>query len=141
MQILRTNSQNKRLYALLTQLNLLEMKANLASQYSTGRTSETSQLTIKECSQLIMYLESQLQKKEQQQLDEQQLIKRKRGKVLHLAVASGFKNEKGDIDYKRFNAFMLTKSIYKKQLKEYNLGELDKLITQFEQIAKSYQKK
>jgi hypothetical protein len=137
MQIIRTDSQNKRLYALLTQLNLLDMKANLALQYSTGRTAETSKLTVTECKHLIMFLDGQLQKKEQKH-PEQQLIKRKRGKVLHLAIASGFKNEKGDIDYKRFNEFMLHKSVLKKQLKDYTVQELDNLITQFGQIAKKH---
>lgn len=138
MQILRTNSQNKRLYALLTQLNLLQMKANLALQFSYNRTSETSQLTVKECNELIKHLEKNNPNLVDKSVSK---IKIKRGKVLHLALASGFKNTKGDVDYKRFNAFMLTKSVYKKQLIDYNLSELNELITQFEQIAKSYQKK
>jgi hypothetical protein len=144
MQILRTNSQNRRLYALLTKLNLLDMKANLALQYSNGRTSETSQLTITECKELIVYLDSQAPQIQSPQTPEGDfsekdlLLKRKRGKVLHLAIASGFKNEKGAIDYKRFNVFMFNKSVLKKHLNDYDLSELDKLITQFGQIAKSH---
>jgi hypothetical protein len=140
MQILRTNSQNRRLYALLNRLKLTEMKANLALQYSDNRTSETSQLTMSECKKLIAYLESQTgpQKKEEVGKD---MIKIKRGKCLHLAVAAGMrKGNTKEVDYTKFNPFMMNTSVCKKQLIDYDLQELDSLITQLEQIVKHNKK-
>ncbi len=137
MQILRTNSQNKRLYALLNRLNLTEMKANLALQYSDNRTSETSQLTISECKNLIAYLESQTGTTQKKEEVGKNMIKIKRGKCLHLAIAAGMKKENTkEVDYTKFNAFMLNTSVCKKKLTDYDLHELDSLITQLEQIVK-----
>jgi hypothetical protein len=139
--MLRTNDQNKRLYDLLNKLGIVEMKAILALQYSSNRTKKTSELTFLECRELIQHLEKNLNQIEKEKKDEELAkVKRKRSKVMHLAVRAGMTNEKGELNYDRFNEFMLKKSVLKKKLKDYSLSELDLLITQFNKIAKSYTK-
>ncbi len=134
MQTVRTNTQNRRLYQLFTILGITdkEARAGMAYLYSNGRTEKTSQLSISECNNLIKALEQQT---EGAKSDVELAVKRKRAKVLYLAVEAGM-GANGEVDYDKFNAFMLNTSICKKQLVDCNELELSKLITQLQQIVK-----
>ncbi len=128
---IRTLAQNKRLYQLLNTLRLNndDAKAGLAFSYSNQRTDKTSELTVAECDELIKHLEGQIAQ------TDLITIKKKRSKVLFLAVKAGM-GEAKKVNYAKFNAFMLNKSVCKKPLVDYSSAELDKLITQLNQIIK-----
>jgi len=54
----RTCEQNTKLHALIGQLHLdTDVKADLVGQFSDGRCSSSKDLTIRECANLISYLE------------------------------------------------------------------------------------
>jgi hypothetical protein len=105
-------------------------------QYSDNRTSHTAELTISECNRLIGGLQGKLVV----QPKPVDMLKRKRSIVLNLAVKAGFvienKGNGKEVDYVRFNKFMLERSVLKKKFSAYTVEELDGLITQFKMVVK-----
>jgi hypothetical protein len=137
----RTSAQNARLYGLLQQLGLLsdEDRMNLASQYSGGRTQQTSELSAQECAALIAALEKHAQAVQHQRpavLSRRRMI----SKCLHhatkaglLPAAPGRRLEKQE--YAQFNAWMIKYSCHHKPLWAYTQAELPGLVSQLEQVA------
>jgi hypothetical protein len=131
----RNTQQNKALYYLMTRLRIdKDMRGFLALQYSNQRTNSIKELSYSECAKLLDDLQAQNNAISKQ--EETKAIRRKRSKVLFLAVELGLSDRKGCLDWERFNNFMLKTSKYKKHLKEYTNVELNDLITQLEQIQK-----
>lgn len=55
----RTSEQNTKLHALIGQLHLdTDIKSDLVFQFSAGRCTSSRDLTVKECAELIGYLEN-----------------------------------------------------------------------------------
>jgi hypothetical protein len=110
----------------------VETKQAMIKEFSNHRTTSTKELTIPEANLLISKLSANNATAEG--------IKKKRSKVLYIAVALGLGNDKGEVDWSKFNSFMLNTSLYKKPLNQYTSEELDELITQLQQIQKKSKK-
>jgi hypothetical protein len=110
----------------------VETKQAMIKEFSNHRTTSTKELTLAEANLLISKLSANNATAEG--------IKKKRSKVLYIAVALGLGNDKGEVDWSKFNSFMLNTSLHRKPLKEYTSEELDQLITQLQQIQKKSNK-
>lgn len=129
-----TPAQNKRLHLLLTQTSLQEQKAALVFSATHGRSESSKDLTIDEARKLITYLNHQpnirMEKSEKM-----------RCKIISMAHECGWHtlmNDKWVIDMNRLNAWMLKSSYLHKNINAYKYNELPKLVTQFEQVYKSF---
>jgi hypothetical protein len=139
MQI--TQPLNKRLHALLTQVNMMEQKMDLIRHYSSNRTSSSKELTVSEALEIIKHLESFKPKAivitvQSPEFDASNKMRRK---IISLFREMGF--EYTDImlykkvaDMKRIHAYILSTGYLKKHLNKYAHNELVKLVTQIENI-------
>lgn len=131
--MLRTQTQNKKLYALLNRLGIdKQVKAELVRQFSHGRTDSTAQMNYMECQSLIAHLASQTKPLRQ---DLTEPVRRMRAKVVAIARDLGYiKVKVHTTDWERFNSFMSTRSCLKKPLSKYTVDELPQLVTQWESM-------
>lgn len=115
-------------------------RAAMCRQYSGNRTGSLKELHPIEYTELLAALRSQnLTKSDNYQKPEvSESVKKMRSKVLYLAAAVlDIKDEKGDIIWPRFNAFMLSRSYLKKALNKYTAEELPALVTQMDKMKKN----
>lgn len=87
---------NKHLHALLSQLNLMDQKADLVAQFTNGRTMSSKEMSIDEARALIKALEDQ----------KEQRTKKMRAKIIHLLCLLGMTLADGSPDYPRINRFV-----------------------------------
>lgn len=142
--MLRNKSQNSRLHALFTNLNIdAEMKAELVLQFTNNRTERSSKMLIDECQALINHLSSiNAQANGKAAAKENELENspenRQRRKILSICHEMGWKKN-GELDWERIENFLEKFGyLHKKKLNDYKPEELPKLVTQFEQLLKSY---
>lgn len=128
----RTKNQHKVLFGLLSKLNWIDYRQELALQYSNDRTDKTSKLFITECDLLIEFLKNEINKnKEDAELTKKEAMLRKFFFYCH---ELGWKKN-GKLDYQRINYWLIKFSYLKKPLKEYNESELTKLLQQVEKFV------
>lgn len=136
---LRTKEQNGRLHVLLSQLNMTEYKADLAASFSNGRTESTSELTVYECKRLIEYLtrliEGKSQATPQYATDKANKMRRK---ILSICHEMQWEHPSGSIDWERLNSWLMKYGYLHKSLNAYTEKELPKLLTQFDNLLKSF---
>ena len=138
-----TKGQIRVFYSILAKRGLTEMKPHLVSSQSDGRTEHASQLTVSEMSALI----NRLQLAPELRFDTTKTAEnRMRRRILSLCYSIGwttFNRVKGkhEPDWKRLEAW-LTKYgyLHKARLNDYTYNELTKLVTQFENFAKTEMK-
>lgn len=87
---------NKHLHALLSQLNLLDQKADLVRRFTNGRTISSKEMSVDEARALITALEG----------DKEQRSKKMRAKIIHLLCLVGMTRPDGTADYDRINRFI-----------------------------------
>lgn len=136
----RNKAQNSRLHQLLGELNISdEQKQDFVYQYTNGRETSTSKMLVPECQSLINYLVVLKQQKgmNKQRKPEQTPAQKMRRKILSICHEMGWK-QNGAIDWDRLNGWLLKSGYLKKQLNDYTEQELPKLVTQFDQLLKSY---
>lgn len=137
---LRTLHQNHHLHRLLAEANLTAEKAALATEFSQGRTARSSELTMAECQALIRHLENGLGLAAPAPTPEQQAATdRMRRKIISLAHDMRW-HEPGTqrADMARVNGWCQARGFGKKQLNQYTLDELRKLVSQFKIVHKKY---
>lgn len=143
----RTTTQNKILWSLFARNGIDdENRKVLALTYSNGRTAKTSELNFEECRSLISFLKGEKIvpanlpsfKNVSNVGEDMASIKKKRSKIFKIATENlRMITTEGKIDFVKFNKFMLNCTYLNKPLKEYTVTELDKLINQFQQVAKN----
>ena len=143
----RTPEQSRNLHRLIRKLNIdKEVKEELVYEYSEGRTSSSTGLKIYEADKLIEHL-----KKLERELDlKTQANKvsglpsydtpenKQRRKIFAICHEMRWTYTEGKVDKKRLNEWMLKYSYLHKPLNKYELLELPKLITQFEELLKHF---
>ncbi len=125
-------AQLKRLHVLLGQTKLMDQKPSLVSSFSNGRTESSRELTDVEAEDLINWLDAQ------QRINDPG--DRQRKLIIHYAHQMGYEREPGKIDMDRVNAWCIKFGQYHKPLNDHTLKELPYLVTQFEQVYKSFLK-
>jgi hypothetical protein len=134
----RTLAQNARFHWLVGQLNIMEdNKKDLVSSFTDGRVESSSGMQYDECQALINHLEGQLETpKVRDKLDVQ------RKKILSICHEMNWEVKGGRVDFSRLNAWLKKYGHAKKEsLNAYTETELPTLVTQFENLLKSFYKK
>jgi len=145
--MIRTKSQNKRLYALLSQLNINdENKKELVYQFTNGRTERSSEMEYRECNNLIMSLQEQLITLKNKQANERQYSGIEQGlrrEIFKLMYDIGFIHNREDNKRKLLviNAWIKKKIKLEKQLNELSVDELNKMIKQLRTVRRIYNEK
>jgi len=113
--------QLKTLHVLLNNSGLMEQKKNLIAGITGGRTESSKELTYPEAGALITYLKTQ---------EEGHKMRRK---IISLAHEMGWKLPgTNKIDIAHINDWCKKYGFGKKQLNEYTVAELPRLVTQFQ---------
>lgn len=133
--IMSTLAQVKIIYTLLGLARLRDEKDGIILAFTGNRTKSVSQMTTEEAKALIAHLKS---------LDEAETGATKmRNKILSLAHEMNWTRQIGSkklIDMDHVNGWCISRSYLKKKLDDYTYNELPKLVTQFEEVYKSYLK-
>lgn len=128
-----TPLQIKRISTMLSLLNLNEQKDLLVSSFTQGRTISRKEMTYHEASLMITFLQNEVAK-------DQASANQMRRKIIAKAHNMGWETTPGKVDIERLNAWCRTSSYLKKELNEYTYAELPKLVSQFDNVYKSYLK-
>lgn len=136
--MIRNVKQNRQLWAVVNQLKIdKEQVEELAYQYSNGRTKSTRELEVMEFQRLVNHLNSikvgevTIKPKEVNKADKM------RKKILSICHEMNWKQHQ-KLDWARINDFLKKSGYLHKVLNDYTESELPKLVTQFEQLLKSY---
>ena len=133
----RTLQQNKQLYALFTKLNMPnDVRQDLAYQYSQGQSSSTKDLTQQQAQQLINHL-NHLAKNVTTNTAVPQGDKMRK-KILSICHEMNFADATGKLNMANVNAHCIKVGYLHKPLNAYTTTELPYLVTQYEQILKTY---
>lgn len=136
--MLRTLEQNKRLWSLSNSLNLdADGLKEYVLKYSNNRTGSSKQLTMTECQALINELDIIKKNINNTPVSNSNASQRMRRKIMSICHEMNWKKD-GKLDWGRINDFMFKSSYLKKGLNSYAADELPKLVSQFEQLLKSY---
>jgi hypothetical protein len=134
----RTKDQNIKLHALIGKLQIdAETKAEMVFKCTGGRSKSSADMLIHECTDLIGKLQLMADgKSPQKQFNAAEDKMRK--KILSICYEMQW-TLAGKLDWNRIN-FWLKKFgyLHKEELNDYKEAELPKLVTQFENLLKSY---
>lgn len=127
------HGQHKAIAVLLKKLNFLEQRADLIHVYTNGRSRSGADLKSSEAADLIRYLKS---------LDpEEKAAEQMRRKIIAYAHEMKWYAEGSNkVDMVRLDNWCQKFSIRKKKLNQYLYNELPQLVTQFEEVYKSFLK-
>ncbi len=133
----RTLDQNRRLHALKGELMLdHEVFEDLVYQFTGGRETSSKEMLMEECQAMINHLS--LLTKDKGVSPEAARADKMRKKIISICHEMNLKLDSGKIDMHRVNYVCQESTYLKKKLDQYTLSELPKLVTQFEQILKSF---
>jgi hypothetical protein len=126
-------AQVKAIYSLLGQHGLRDEKENIVSAFTGGKTNSVRAMSFEEAKALISHLKT---------LDPSDKASDKmRNKIISMAHEMSWRIEGTDrIDMKHLNGWCIAHSYLKKKLDDYKHNELPKLVSQFEEVYKSYLK-
>lgn len=137
--MLRNTKQNSKLWAIVNHLKIdKETVEELAWQFSQGRTKSTRSLNVDEFQGMVNHLNA-IQKgatetPKQKPID---IADKMRKKILSICHEMNWKQQQ-KLDYIRINEFCMKSGYLHKKLNAYTKEELPKLVTQFEQLLKSF---
>lgn len=151
---------NRQLHALLTQTGLTPAKQTLVESFSSGRETSSTGLKDHEAIEMIKYLKGELLKKQQPAYSDPKHIgnvmpaafkastpgkqaNTMRKKIIALAHQmgwSGIHPTSGNkiADMARINAWCIKYGYLHKQLNDHTISELPKLVTQFDNLYKTF---
>jgi len=109
-----------------------EARREMIYNFTNGRTDSAKNLSTKELQSLCGELQNR-----QQQGELEMIMRRKRSVVLTIATRTGIKEPNG---WSKFNLWMKSKSIFKKELHKYDYDELDQLVRQFRGLEANFKK-
>ena len=140
-----TIERHRRLYGLLRDTGTNNYRHELVYSYSHGRTENSAELTDLETDELIRHLIQMLKPKPEGNHPTQSGVDYKgqqmRRRILSLCYTMGWSvwneaKQKHDVDMSRLNNWMLHYSYAHKPMNDYSYGELQRLVVQFENMAK-----
>lgn len=136
-----TTKQIRHIHAMLRNKGLLDVKTSLVRGYTSNRTLSVSKMTMKEADDLILFLQGQKQTKNSNPSFKQGDDQRK--KIIAFCREMGMETwseAKGCMvaDMKAVYTFIKRNGYLKKGLNQYTYSELNKLVSQVQQIHKSY---
>lgn len=132
------NRKLARFHALLALCKKQAYKIDYVVDVSNGRTQSSKELTDQEMDQLIETLVSEWHQSLGKKKPEEDKMRKK---VISICHELGWHLPgTTQIDMNAVNRFCETHSYLKKRLNKYTLQELPKLVSQFEQVLKSYYK-
>lgn len=134
-----TKSQIKVLHAALVRRGILEMKATIVSDHTSGRTEHSSEMKYNEIKDLIDSLNKG--QNIRHSIDKEASNKMRR-RILSMCFTIGWTRYstirlRHEVDYSRLHEWMIKYSYLHKALNEYSYDELTKLVTQFESFTKT----
>lgn len=109
-----------------------DLKEELVMRFTNGRTPRSSEMDVRECQALINYLQALVNKTFNDPAD------RMRKKILSICHEMGWELPNGKIDWDRLNGYLTKYGYLHKELNDYTNDELPTLVTQFENLLKSY---
>ena len=123
-----TKAQLSKIHVLLSQMQLLEEKGSIVSQFTKGRAPSSKYMTADEARELLIYL------------SRYDPCDKMRRKVFALAYEAGIiwgdTPEDKKMNGAKLDAFMLRQGAVKKKLNLMNKEEITKVLAQFEQVKK-----
>ncbi len=146
-----TNAQITKIQTILGKTpRLKEMKDDIISGASNGRTTSVKDLTMAEARMLITGLNNQ-QPAQSRTVDTNDPRFKMRGKIMAMAHELGWHqkdangkpvivNGKMKLDYERLNNWCIQYGYLHKKLDDYSYKELPSMITQFQKVYKDYLK-
>ncbi len=137
MSMLAKPQQISQIHAILAKMgraNDKEYKRDLVLQYSNGRATSTKDLFYQEANMLIDQLNIATGK-DRDEIKAENM----RRKIIALAHKMHWKDG-SKADMQRINNWCINKGYLHKRLNDYNNAELPKLVSQFENVYKSYLK-
>lgn len=143
--MLRNNTQNKRLHALITKLGIDgDAKEELVYNFTGTRETSTSKMEVSECQNLINHLEAAtkgLTPAIPKGNGNPNKADKMRKKILSICHEMNWTNEQGKVYWPTLNEWLLKYGYLHKTLNEYKEAELPTLIAQFENLLKQFYKK
>jgi hypothetical protein len=144
------NALNKQLHALLAQTDLMANKGLLVGSFTNGRSESSKDMNDYEAIGLITHLKG-LKSKQDASLRkvEHDRANAMRKKIIALAHQMGWRKEivnnklliiNYKVDMKHINEWCVKYGYLHKGLNSYTVGELPKLVTQFDNLYKSFLK-
>lgn len=140
-----TNTQNKRLHALLQKRGLMEMKGDLVRQFTDQRTCHSSEMLIGEANEMIITLEKASDAVIRRPVPKGDAQRKRIISICyqlpeHLQFTRWSQTRgKRVVDMVRLNVFLKgPKSIFKKDLNSHTPAELSRVIVQFENMLYGY---
>ena len=143
----RTKSQNNRLYGLFSKLGISgDLKKELVLQFTNNRTENSSEMEYKECNNLIMSLQEQLNSVKNKKSAKRQyngIEQDLRRKVFKLMYDVGFINNQETNTRKLFviNAWIKKKMNVEIEFNKLSVDQLNKMIKQLQAVRRIYNEK
>jgi hypothetical protein len=150
---------NKQLHALLTQTNRMQVKPHLVESFTNGRTNSSAAMTHYEAIELVKHLKQMLANKQLPNTSPKPIAQvmhtatktdadranNMRKKIIALAHQMGWSTThvtsgKTIADMPHINIWCIKYGYLHKPLNNYTLAELPKLVTQFDNLYKTFLK-
>lgn len=139
--MIRTKSQNSRLYGLFSQLAVSEdIKKELVFQFTGGRTEKSSEMEHRECNDLINTLQQQLNDQNKQKRQIADMLQKQRRNIFKLMYDVGLINNtmKSYEKVNVINNWISKKTKLNKELNSLNYDELISLKKQLQAVRRNY---
>lgn len=138
-----TVQRHRRLYGLLNETGTFKHRHDLVCSFTDGRSENSSDLTDMEADQMIRHLEAIIKDGKISHVGVDRRGQQMRRRILSLCYNIGwtewdYDDEKPVVDFERLDNWMLKYGHLHKKLNEYTYEELPTLVTQFENMAKSF---
>ena len=132
----RTKQQNAVLHGLINSLKIdMETKEDLVHSHTGGRTTSSSKMLINECADLIGHLKNMTEGTASKKTNTVQDKMRK--KILSICYEMQW-TIAGKLDWERINFWLNKYGYLHKDLNDYTISELPKLVTQFENLLNTF---
>lgn len=134
-----TKNQIKMLHAILAKRGMMDMKQQLVSEASDGRTEHSTELRYGEITKLLTHLN---QGAEVRLSADKEAGNKMRRRILSMCYSAGWtrfdvKQMKQAADLARLDSWCIKYGYLHKHFNDYTYAELPKLVTQFENYLKS----
>lgn len=132
-----TREQIRAFRAALAARKLQDMKDELVSQFSNGRTTHSTELEVHEMRELLTHLNGEPDQNQQREKENRQ-----RRRIMSMCYTLGwtiYDKAQGRevVDFTRLDEWVLKYGYLHKPMMKYDYRELPKLVTQFEHMLKS----
>jgi hypothetical protein len=132
--------QSRRLHQLLNSTKKMDVKADLVSYYTHGRSTSSKDMTYLEVNTLIRHLESFQASDKPAYKPVSDSSDRMRKKIIAMAYDLKWQHVGGKIDMDHINDWCIKSGMFHKELNAHTDAELSQLVTQFEKVRTSFLK-